>query len=85
MSDDSMPSFAIIDTDRSKAPFHQLHKLKGQKEQVLSNNPQTNIARRNTLDHYQYDQRLRNLQKQLLSANKADKELRRELEAEKDN
>ena len=62
LSDDSMPSFAIIDTDRSKAPQNQLNRLAVQKDAPLANNPQKAAALRNALNAYSYDSRLKSLQ-----------------------
>ena len=72
-------------SDRSKAPYNQLHKLNVQKDDIVHNNPQSAIEFKKQRDNYSYDQRLKHLQNTLISANKHDKVIRKELEDDKDS
>ena len=82
MSDDSLPSFDIggMYSDRSKAPYNQVQKLKIQKDNMKPNDPEKAVEIRKQLNNYSYDARLKNLQKSLVSANKLDNNIRKEIE-----
>ena len=87
MSDDSLPSFDFggMYSDRSKAPFNQVQKLKIQKDEIKANDPNKIAEYRKQLKNYTYDARLKNLQRSLVSANKLDNNIRKELKDDEES